>query len=71
MLRIDCSGKTRLALHVPSSHELESVHIIIIIIIIIIMGMGMNMLWAWEWDGHNARINTPDAPVALHKSVYW
>ena len=32
MLRIDCSGKTRLALHVPSSHELESVHIIITII---------------------------------------
>ena len=29
----DCSGKTRLALHVPSSHELESVNIIIIIII--------------------------------------
>ena len=35
MLRIDCSGKTRLALHVPSSHELESVNIIITIIIII------------------------------------
>ena len=33
MLRIDCSGKTRLALHVPSSHELEIVNIIIIIII--------------------------------------
>ena len=31
MLRIDCFGKTRLALHVPSSHELESVDIIIII----------------------------------------
>ena len=30
-----CSGKTRHALHVPSSHELESVNIIIIIIIII------------------------------------
>ena len=27
--RIDCSGKTRLALHLPSSHELESVNIII------------------------------------------
>ena len=37
MLRTDCSGKTRLALHVPSSLELESVIIIIIIIIIIIM----------------------------------
>ena len=32
MLRIDRSGKTRLALHVPSSHELESVNIIVIII---------------------------------------
>ena len=32
MLRIDCSGKTRLALHVPSSHELESVVINIITI---------------------------------------
>ena len=31
MLRIDCSGKTRLALHVPSSDELESVNIVIII----------------------------------------
>ena len=30
MLRIDCSEKTRLALHVPSSHELESGNIIII-----------------------------------------
>ena len=32
-----CSGKTRLALPIPSSHELESVNIIIIIIIIIIL----------------------------------
>ena len=32
---MDCSaGKTRLALHVPSSYELESVAIIIVIIII-------------------------------------
>ena len=31
---IDCSGKTRLALHVPSSHELESVNIIIIIMLV-------------------------------------
>ena len=30
MLRIDCSGKKRLTLHVPSSHELESVNIIMI-----------------------------------------
>ena len=30
MLRIDCSGNTRLALHVPSSYELESVNIIVI-----------------------------------------
>ena len=33
MLRIDCSGKTRLALHLPSSHELENVNNNIIIII--------------------------------------
>ena len=30
MLEMDCSGKTRLALHVPSSHELESVNVDII-----------------------------------------
>ena len=35
MLRIECSGKTRLALHVPSLHELESVYIIIDIIMVL------------------------------------
>ena len=30
MLRIDCSGKTRLALHVPSSHELESLLLLLL-----------------------------------------
>ena len=44
MLRIDCSGKTRLALHVPWSHELENVIITIVIIMhacdIIFVGAG-------------------------------
>ena len=31
---IDCSGKTRLALHIPSPYELESVNIIITIIML-------------------------------------
>ena len=33
------TGKTRLALHIPSSHELESVIIISIIIIIIVINV--------------------------------
>ena len=32
MVRIDCSGNTRLAMHVPSSHELEIVNIIVIML---------------------------------------
>ena len=31
MLRIDCSGKTRLALHVPSSYELETLILLLLL----------------------------------------